>query len=204
MVFCDSSLSGWSQSSWDSSVRCLTFLMWTPMMVWPSQRKGVPYLGNGPVTDWRKKQAQFFFLWLCFYELFNWALSLPLFNCTLREVQTVGIKNPLEDKAVDNSYHQSRLSHWYDKKHCTGIACWQNYTLKGEYLQAILDSRKATMYNAQEWGKCWTEGRRISCEMVSSLQWHLSKIHSDFLSFPMMGVLSPGKPCPLPGLSINW
>lgn len=34
----------------------------------------------------------------------NWALSFPLFNCTRgEELQSVGIKNPLKDKAVDYS-----------------------------------------------------------------------------------------------------
>lgn len=77
---------------------------------------------------------------MCFYELFSWVFVPAFINCThWKELWSAGIKNPLKDKAVDYSYHQSRYSYQHTK-YCVEIACWQNCTLKGGYLQVTLNS----------------------------------------------------------------
>ena len=154
-----------------------------------------------------------FFGWGCITPIsasvFTWALSLSVFNCTHREeLWSVGIKNPLKDKAVDYSYHQSRRSHQHTKKHCIDIACWQNCALKGGYLQAILDSLEQKDNRVQ----CCGVGKMLN-RRQKDLMWNCEwpsmmavkeKSHNALLSFPMMELLSSGKPSLLLGSGINW
>lgn len=123
---------------------------------------------------------------MCFYELFNWALALPVFNCTHGEKPwSVGIKNPLEDKADDYSYHQRRHSCWCSRKHCTEIACWQICALKVDIFKPSLTlEQKGNQVQCWGVGKWYTEGRRISCEISSGLQQRRSKKRFTMIRFP--------------------